>query len=239
MTTETETVSLDETYMDISQEEAGDLLADQGALMLAWDIAIANGESKKIEVGRCLNTIHENGLAVAAGATIDSGDRSWSQDGRKTTVSAFAEKYLPTVGTKKVSDWRKMARTFDSLEEQEVNTTKFAPSAFLALLADADVAEFVAVVQQVADEHDGTVTAAEFVKAGRKAGIVAQPPERTPAPKLSDLETSRQPVMAPLALLIPALKDAIANGVGFNKTQRGAFATAQELLAELEVTSAS
>ena len=121
-------------YEGVPQQEASATLAVQGELLLGWDTAIAAGESKKVEVGRVLNAIYSNGLAIAAAHDIDSKERKWTEDGRRTTVSKFAALYLPTVGTKKVSDWRKMAREFDTLEGADIDTSKFAPAAFLTLL---------------------------------------------------------------------------------------------------------
>ena len=93
--------------------------------------------------------------------------------------------------------------------------------------------EFVDTVRDIAETHDGTVTAAEFAKAGRLAGIVAQPTKKATVPEVSKTETPRQPVMIAFNAILPAVRDAIELEVTFTKTQRKNFAGLADLLITL------
>ena len=93
--------------------------------------------------------------------------------------------------------------------------------------------EFVDTVRDIAMANEGTVTAAEFAKAGRLAGIVAQPTKKATVPEVSKTETPRQPVMIAFNAILPAVRDAIELEVNFTKTQRKNFAGLADLLITL------
>ena len=238
----TTNVIMELDYHGIGQGEASETLELQAEVIVELNDGIVSHEgfigSAKVAIGRILNTMFSNGLAIAAYAPIDGTNeagqsRDWT-DGRETELSAFVKSTLPDVHTKKVSDWRKMARDFDSLEAREVDTDSFAPSAFLTLLSDADMDIFADVVKAVASENDGTVTAKDFVKAGREAGIVkAKANDDRVNVKVSKSDIPRQPVLVPLNTILPALRDAKKDGTTFTKTQRNLMVTVSELLKDL------
>ena len=225
-------------YNGIAQDEANAMLDIQREAIVSWNEDIG---TNKVRIGRTLNGIAANGLLIAAADDIDGKERDWSDasDGRKTAVSTFASEALPEVARGKISDWRKMARTFDGLEDDGIDTSGFAVSAFLALDESADdvATKFVDTVREVMAANDGKVTAVDFKAMGIANGIVSEahaPKTAKPkAPKMSDLEATRAPVLAPLAGLLPAARDAVAAGTGFTKAQRQSMAAAAGLLLEL------
>ena len=236
----TTNVIMELDYHGIGQGEASETLELQAEVIVELNDGIVSHEgfigSAKVAIGRILNTMFSNGLAIAAYAPIDGTNeagqsRDWT-DGRETELSAFTKAVLPNVTSAKVSDWRKMAFTFDSLEDHDVSTDGFAPSAFLSLLKGADLEVFADTVQGIADDNEGKVIAKDFVAAGRAAGIVAKD-TTAPKVKVSKTDEPRQAVMVPTNALIVAVRDALKNGTGFTKTQRGLFGTLADSLNEL------
>ena len=227
----TSTSTMLKDYNGIAQSEALPVLEAKGAEVFDLDVTMG---AAKVTIGRILNDIAANGLAIAAYDDIESDDakskRTWTPKGRETSVSRFRDEYLPNTDRRKVSDWRKMATDFDTLEAAGVPTDGFAPSAFLALDTKADDDTFVTTVKDAVKANDGTLTAKQFVEAGREAGIVPAARGSKTKTKVTGVAAKRMPVIEPANKLLVAARDAIESGQGFTKGQREMFADLADLL---------
>lgn len=217
-------------YNGIAQTEAVEMLDLQSVIIVDAEAGISRS---KLVIGRILNEMEANGLTVAAAADIDGDARDWSDDGRSTALSTYVKHVLPNVTSNKVSDWRKMAHDFDTLEDAGVDTSEFAVSAFLALQSDADSTTFVETVTAVADANEGKVTAGDFVDAGREAGIVAEGRGSKTKVTVSKADAPRIGVLTPANALLVAARDAVEAGVTFTKAQRKMLAEVSELTGTL------
>jgi len=163
------------SYIDTSQVDAVKVLKKVTSDIRRWVTSLTDSKRK---IGAALNMLASTGLAMAAEYSIDSGKRDWSaaaegsEDKRTTAVSRYVADNFPTLTRGQVSEYRKIARDFDSLEEQEVDTSGFADSAFKALRSDATAEDFAQVVSDMLDAEEPNLTAAAFIEAGRAAGIV-------------------------------------------------------------------
>ena len=160
-------------YIDVPQVEASKALGLAGKRI---GRAVEAIEGKALAIGIELLAVRESGMAVAAYADIDSGERDYSTDGRTTAVSTFVDG-IEGLNRKLAFRYMETAQRNAELEAGGIDSAQFSDSAFRSLPTDTPAGAFVDVVEAMLSDVDDngkvpTVTAKAFTAAGRAAGIV-------------------------------------------------------------------
>ena len=157
-------IQLMPTYAGIKVEDA---TAELDSIRKELNRTVGTLAGNELKIGRRLNEVAASGIA-----NVVYGVDSLDDDGRATAVSKFVAT-MPKLDSKRASDYMAIARKTDGLIAADVDVSGFVPSTFKSAPVDVDIAEFVAVVEELVESKDGgKFTAAEFTAAGRAAGIV-------------------------------------------------------------------